>query len=199
MHHAAVAAVETPATTTAEIFKKIEIFLNENLHEDHHETVRSLIEALGRDAAKIGARHERPRYWPVRHRLANGIGSTPIQSTSASAAVTRRRGDDGAAPGCLGQDGAPEGAAFIDAIGPDNPRATLFMFMQGDDFRTEIRKIAEVVATDGDPDTWNILAAISLRPFAAWTTTPPPKRGNCSVKGEAMMGSRNPARAGKVR
>lgn len=54
MHHAAVAAVETPASTTAEIFKKIEIFLNESLHEDNHETVRSLIEALGRDAAKIG-------------------------------------------------------------------------------------------------------------------------------------------------
>ena len=50
------------------------------------------------------------------------------------------------------KDGAPNAVAMIDAIGPDNPRATLFMFMQSMS-RTEIRKIAEVVATSGDPDT----------------------------------------------
>jgi len=49
------------------------------------------------------------------------------------------------------KDGAPAGATAVDAIGPKNPRATLFMFMQGLS-RSQIRKIAEVVANNGDPD-----------------------------------------------
>lgn len=36
-------------------------------------------------------------------------------------------------------------------IAPDNPRAALFIFMQ-DRSRTEIRQIATVIATNGDPD-----------------------------------------------
>lgn len=54
MHAAADAAVRTPALTVAEVFQKIEIFLNEGLHEQDRGEVRELIECLGRDAAKIG-------------------------------------------------------------------------------------------------------------------------------------------------
>lgn len=45
--------------------------------------------------------------------------------------------------------GAPEGG---DIIGPENPRAMLYLFMRNLS-RTSIRKIAEVVATNGDADT----------------------------------------------
>lgn len=54
MHAAAHKAVLTPAATTSEIFQKIEIMMTEDLHDDHRDTVRELIEALGRDAARIG-------------------------------------------------------------------------------------------------------------------------------------------------
>lgn len=45
------------------------------------------------------------------------------------------------------KEGVPEGGEIIGA----NPRAALYMFMQ-DCTRTEIRQIAKVVATNGDPD-----------------------------------------------
>lgn len=54
MHDAAHAAIRVPADSTADMLKKIEIFLNEDLHHDDRDTVRELIECLGRDAAKIG-------------------------------------------------------------------------------------------------------------------------------------------------
>lgn len=54
MHATADAAVRTSANTAAEVFQKIEIFLNESLHEQDRSEVRELIECLGRDAAKIG-------------------------------------------------------------------------------------------------------------------------------------------------
>lgn len=54
MHQAAEAAVRTPAATTAEISAKIEIFLNEELHDQHRSAVRELMECVGRDAAQIG-------------------------------------------------------------------------------------------------------------------------------------------------
>jgi hypothetical protein len=54
MHDAAIAAVEASASTTAEIFQKIEIFLTESLHHDEREAVGQLIGCIGRDAARIG-------------------------------------------------------------------------------------------------------------------------------------------------
>src|SRR3546814_12540154 len=61
MHDAAVAAVHTPAATAAEMFKKIEILLNEELHHNDRDSVGELIECLGRDAARIGGRSEERR------------------------------------------------------------------------------------------------------------------------------------------
>lgn len=49
------------------------------------------------------------------------------------------------------RDGAPTGATAAEALSPENPRATLFMFMAGMS-RAEIRQIAKVVATNGDAD-----------------------------------------------
>lgn len=46
------------------------------------------------------------------------------------------------------KEGIPPGG---DIIGPENPRAMLFMFMQ-DRSRSEIRQIATAIATNGDPD-----------------------------------------------
>jgi hypothetical protein len=49
------------------------------------------------------------------------------------------------------REGAPDGAEPSAVIGPENPRATLYMFMQ-DISRSDARKIAEVVATNGNAD-----------------------------------------------
>lgn len=47
--------------------------------------------------------------------------------------------------GCV-KDGTPPGG---DIVGPENPRAMIFMFMQ-DRSRTEIRQIAATISTDAD-------------------------------------------------
>lgn len=54
MHATASAAIRVPAASTAEIARKIEIMLKEDLHDDNRETIRELIECIGRDASRLG-------------------------------------------------------------------------------------------------------------------------------------------------
>lgn len=54
MHIAAEAAVRSPAGTTDEIARKLEIFINEDLHHNERDDVAELLRCVAADAKRIG-------------------------------------------------------------------------------------------------------------------------------------------------